>query len=62
MLQRFEVFRHNHEDAVGMRFIQAALSLVKDQLGILPETAAGGDGQCFAGLLLPAADVDAEIL
>ena len=37
MLQRFEVFRHNHEDAVGMRFIQAALSLVKDQLGILPE-------------------------
>lgn len=34
MLQRFEVFRHNHEDAVGMRFIEAALSLVKDQLGI----------------------------
>lgn len=37
MLQRFEVYRHNHEDAVGMRFIQAALSLVNDQLGLTPE-------------------------
>ena len=37
LLQRFEVFRHNHEDAAGMRFIQAALSLVKDELGIALE-------------------------
>ncbi|KEQ15326.1 aspartate aminotransferase [Endozoicomonas montiporae] len=37
LLQRFDVFRHNHEDADGMRFIQAALSLVKDQLGIPPD-------------------------
>ena len=33
-LQRFEVFLHSHEDAAGMRFIRAALSLMKDQLGL----------------------------
>ncbi|MGY0219523.1 bifunctional aspartate transaminase/aspartate 4-decarboxylase [Endozoicomonadaceae bacterium StTr2] len=37
MLQRFEMFMHSHEDAKGMRFIQAAISLVKDQLGLDPE-------------------------
>ncbi len=37
MLQRFEMFMHSHEDAKGMRFIQATISLVKDQLGLEPE-------------------------
>ena len=34
MLLRFEVYRNSHEDTRGMRFIQAALSLVNDQLGL----------------------------
>ena len=36
MMQRFETWMQNHEDARGMRFIQASLALVKDQLGLDP--------------------------
>lgn len=34
MLQRFETWMHHHEDEQGMRFLQASLALVKDQLGV----------------------------
>ena len=37
MMQRFEIWMHNHEDTEGMRFIQASLALVKDQLGLDPK-------------------------
>ena len=37
MMQRFDTWMHSHEDAKGMRFIQASLALVKDQLGLDPE-------------------------
>jgi aspartate 4-decarboxylase len=34
VLERFETFGHRHEDAEGIRFINAAISYVDDQLGL----------------------------
>ncbi len=34
MLNRFETFAHRHEDTEGIRFIQASISYVSDQLGL----------------------------
>lgn len=53
MQQRFETFMHAHEDAQGMRFIQAAISLVQDQLGLDPEDFLVEMVQAFLGCQYP---------
>ena len=53
ILQRFETYGHRHEDKAGIEFLNAAISYVKDQLGLDREAFVFEMVQAFLGCFYP---------
>ncbi|MGI9521167.1 MAG: bifunctional aspartate transaminase/aspartate 4-decarboxylase [Hyphomicrobiaceae bacterium] len=53
ILQRFETYGHRHEDTAGIRFINASISYVQDQLGLNPESFVHEMVHAFLGCSYP---------
>jgi len=50
---RFEIFAHRHEDAVGTGFLRRSLAFAKDQLGIAPKALLHEMVTAFLGCVYP---------